>query len=69
MAMTNRKTYKIEVFCNGELQVTSDSPNAEKSIQQIRELLTGVPIPERRRNQAVEKLQFLAAQNAANYLL
>jgi hypothetical protein len=42
--MTNHKTYKIEVFCNGELQVTSDSPDAEKSIQQIRELLTGVPI-------------------------
>lgn len=42
--MTNRTTYKIEVFCNGELQVTADSPHAEKNIQQIRELLTRFPI-------------------------
>ena len=37
--MTNRTTYKIEVFCTGELQVTADSPDAEETIQHIKQLL------------------------------
>ncbi len=37
--MDNKAKYKIEVYCNGELQVTTDSPNAEEDVALIKRLL------------------------------